>query len=416
MLAAPGFRALMIAHAVCVGGYWLFLTTALTELSSSGTAQSSRLTALLTFPLVALSPFAGLAVDRLGPRRTLLASYSGGAAVLAGLSRVDSVGGLYVGAVALSAVIALMRPSVFGLLSRTVHPGHIGAGNALLTAAGEGSIVLGPLVASALIARSGNTAAFGAGAAAYGVGAVLLLRVPSPRPLARAAVTGWRGRAAELAAGARSLAADDPTRRTVVCLLALFGFIGALFTLEPHLLSDEIGARRGSLGVVYAAAGLGSCLSALYAARRPPRLRPVPHIGLSLALVGAGTAAYSTATSLTQAVFWNFVIGACFGQTLPPAFSLIQRRTPGAVIGRAMAAAIILQQASLGAVALLVGEVLTGGVRARVLGTGVAVVIVGVAVFLTSRGRDDPAPPAGSPDAGGVEQQPAVVPELAPAP
>ena len=415
-LAAADFRALVLAHAVSVAAYWLFLTTALTQLSGSGTSESSRLTALLTLPLIVLSPFTGLAVDRLGPRRTLLAAYAAGAGVLVAVSQADSVRGLYVGALALSAVIALLRPSVFGLLSRTVAPAHLGAGNGLLAAAGEASIMLGPLAASALISARGNTPSFLAGASAYAVGALLLLRVPSPTPLPREEVVGWRGRAVELAAGARTLAADTPTRRTVMCLLALFGFIGALFTLEPHLLSDEIGAARGSLGIVYAAAGLGSCLSALYVARRPPRPRPVPHIGLSLALVGLGTAGYSTASTLAQAVSWNFVIGACFGQTLPPAFSLIQRRAPSAVIGRAMAAVSILQQASLGAVALLVGEILGGEVRARVLGTGVTVAAVGVAMYGFSRRHDDPPAPAGSPDAGGPVREPDVVPELAPAP
>ena len=417
-LAAADFRALAVAHAVSVGGYWLFLTTALTQLSSSGTSESSRLTALLTLPLIVLSPLTGLAVDRLGPRRTLLASYSAAAVVLVLVSQADTVGGLYVGALGLSAVIALMRPSVFGLLSRTVVPSHLGAANGLMAAAGEASIVLGPLAASTMIKSGGNTPAFLTGAAAYSIGALLLLRVPSPPVLARGAVIGWRGRVGEVAAGARALSADAPTRLTGICLLALFGFIGALFTLEPHLLSDEIGASRGSLGVVYAAAGLGSCLSALVAARRPAAPRPVPRIGLALALVGLGTAGYSTAGSLVEAVAWNFVIGLCFGQTLPPAFSLIQRRTPGRVIGRAMAAVSILQQASLGAVALLVGELAGGGVRTRVLATGVVVAVIGIAMYALTGGRDDPPAPAGSPDAGGsardAEQVPP--PELVPAP
>ncbi|HVE63647.1 MAG TPA: MFS transporter, partial [Mycobacteriales bacterium] len=144
-VARPDFRALIVAHAVSVAGYWLFLTTALTLLSSSGTSESSRLTALLTLPLIILSPFTGLAVDRLGARRTLLLSYAAGSAVLLMLTQVDSVGGLYVGALLLSAVVALLRPSVFGLLSRTVAPRQLGAANGLMAAAGEASIVLGPL-------------------------------------------------------------------------------------------------------------------------------------------------------------------------------------------------------------------------------------------------------------------------------
>ncbi len=417
-LARPDFRALIVAHAVSVGGYWLFLTTALTQLSEAGTAESSRLTALLTLPLVVLSPFTGLAVDRLGPKRTLMTAYAAGGVVLLGISTTDSVGGLYAGAVALSAVIALLRPSVFGLLSRTVAPSQIGPANGLLAAAGEASIMLGPLAAYALIRAGGSRPAFLAGAAAYSAAAVLLLRVASPAPLPQEALVGWRRRIGELLAGARSLATDPTIRLTTACLITLFGFIGALFTLEPNFLSDEVGVAKGSLGMAYAAAGLGSCVSALLVARRPARARPVPGIAVALAMVGVATAGYSTAQSLPEVVVWNLVVGLCFGQTLPPAFSVIQRRTPSAVIGRAMAAISIVQQAALGLVALLVGQVLPGDVRARVLGTGVALVLVGAVVFVTTRRRDDPPPPTDSPDAGGsalpAEQTPPV--ELAPAP
>ncbi|HVE64375.1 MAG TPA: MFS transporter, partial [Mycobacteriales bacterium] len=264
----------------------------------------------------------------------------------------------------------------------------------------------------------GSGPAFAAGAGCYAAGALLLLRVPSPVALARDAVVGWRSRLGELAAGARVLGADATLRLTTVCLVALFGFIGALFTLEPNFLADEVGAREGSLGAVYAAAGLGSCISAVLVARRPMSVRPVPRIGIALAAVGLCTAGYSTSTTLAQAIAWNFVIGLCFGQTLPPAFSLIQRRTPSAVIGRAMAFVSIVQQSALGLVALLVGEVLGGPVRARLVGVGTALVVVGAVVFVVTRLRDDAAAPAGSPDAGGSSAAAEALPpvELAPAP
>ena len=417
-LSRPEFRALLVAHAVSVAGYWLFLTTALTQLSSAGTAEASRLTALLTLPLVLLSPLTGLAVDRLGARRMLLTAYAAGAVVLLALTRADSVAGLYAGALCLSAVVALLRPSVFGLLSRTVLPVQIGPANGLMAAASEASVMLGPLVAYALIRASGNSGAFLAGSVAYAVAGALLLRVPSAGRPDLDVVVGWRGRLGELSAGARSLLADVTLRLTIGCLVTLFGFIGALFTLEPNLLADEVGVPKGSLGLAYGAAGFGSCVSALLVARRPAPARPIPSIAGGLMLVGVFTAAYSTAGSLAEVVGWNLVIGLAFGRTLPPAFSVIQRRTPGAVIGRAMAAVSIVQQASLGLVALLVGDVLPGGVRSRVLGTGVVLVVVGGVMLAATRDRDDPPPPPGSPDAGGSTAPAEAVPpvELAPAP
>lgn len=417
-LGLAEFRALVVAHAVSVAGYWLFLTTALTRLSESGTAESARLTALLTLPLIVLSPFTGLAVDRYGARRTLLASYAAGSAVLLAISQVDSVGGLYVGALLVSAVVSLLRPSVFGLLARTVTARQLGPANGLMAASSEASIMIGPLLASGLIRLGGSGPAFVAGACCYGSGALLLLRVPSPAPLPREAVAGWRRRIGELGAGAKALTADATLRRTAICLLGLFGFIGALFTLEPNFLADEIGASRGSLGAVYAAAGFGSALSAVLVARRPPAARPLPRIAVALGVVGLFTAGYSTATSLTQAVLWNLAIGLAFGQTLPPAFSLVQRRTPGAVIGRAMAFVSIIQQAALGLVALFVGSVVGGSVRDRMLGTGIALAVISVGMFALTRHRDDDPPPPGSPDAGGSTLPADATPpvELAPVP
>ena len=331
-LAQPAFRRLVIAHAVNVVGYWLYLTSVFTKVQEldGGALQISRIIALATIPLILFAPFTGLAIDRYGPKRALFLAYCAAALVLTGASFADSFAALYLAALCLAAVVALLRPAVFGLISRLVPSNQLAQANASLFAAGEAAIIAGPLLAAVLIRYAGTDVSFlTAGAALVGA-ALLLRRVPAVPALATDRLAGWRARITELAAGARTLAADRPSAVALACICTLFGFIGAIISLEPVLLKDELGAGRGALGIVYATAGAGSCASTAWLARRPAPPHPLPRIGIALALLGATTVGYSTSQTLLQAALWNFAVGLSFGWVLAPTVTVVQRRTPGA--------------------------------------------------------------------------------------
>lgn len=404
-LADPAFRRMCVAHGVNVLGYWIYLTAVFTTMSvefKAGPGQIATFTALSTLPLILLAPFTGLVVDRLGAHGALRVAYVGAAAVMLGATQVETLGHFYLCALGVAVVVSLLRPAVFGLLARLVPDDALGPANGALAAAGEAGIVIGPLIAALSIRVVGTRPSFFLAALALVSAALLISRVPAPVVLDTTPIVGWRARVRELAAGLRMLARDKPSLVSLVCIVALFGFIGALFSVEPVLLERELGVGQGSLGLVYAAAGTGSCLSALALSRRPMPLRPLPRIGIALALLGVSTVGYSTSPNLLGAAAWSFVVGSCFGWVLAPSVTIVQRRAPSVVIGRVMAVVAIAQQASQGGAALLVGGLSGQSVRPPMAFTGLALVVIGGVVWLGCRRWVEPPPLAGSPAAGGL--------------
>jgi sugar phosphate permease len=188
----------------------------------------------------------------------------------------------------------------------------------------------------------------------------------------------------------------------MLLVITLFMFIGALISLEPSLISDEIGAKN-SLGWVYAAAGVGSCGSSLAVARRAYPRNPLPRVGVALAVLGVTTIGYASAPSLAVAIGVNFTVGMAFGWVAAPALTVLQQRSPVAVVGRTMAAVTIAQQASQGVAALAVGAFGADHVRVAVGVIGACCIVIGGAVALTTWRRVEPPGPLGSPLAGGVD-------------
>ena len=402
--ALPAFRRLVLAQALNVGGYWIYLTAVFNRVVDElggGTAQTSRITAIATLPLIFVAPFAGLMIDKLGPKTALLGSYTAAGVVLTLASLADSYAGFYVAAAALAFAVAVLRPAVFGMLNRTVPSRLLAQGNGVLFAASEASIIIGPLASQVVIRLVGTDAAFLLAGTSLIMAAVVLRKVPAPPPVAEITTAGWRARLRELAAGARSIRSDSSSRVAMLCIVTLFMFIGALISLEPSLISDEIGARN-SLGWVYASAGVGSCTSSLLVARLAYPRRPLPRIGIALTVLGVTTIAYALASSLAVAVVVNFTVGLAFGWVAAPSFTVLQQRSPVAVVGRTMAAVTIAQQASQGVAALTVGQFGAEHVRIAVAVIGVTCIAIGAGVALLTWRRVEPPGAAGSPLAGDV--------------
>jgi MFS transporter, DHA3 family, macrolide efflux protein len=415
--AVPAFRRLVLAHGLNVLGYWVYLTAVFTRVTDElggGTTQTSRIIAVATIPLLLFAPFTGLLIDRFGPKRALLSAYGVASAILTLASFSDSFAGFYLAALCIAFVVALLRPAVFGMLSRTVPPGLIAQGNGVLFAAGEAGIVVGPLLSQVVIRTLGTDAAFLLAGGSLATAALVLRSVPGPPPIPEERAAGWRARVAEIGAGARTVAKDRSSLVAMLCVVTLFMFIGSLISLEPSLISDEVGAER-SLGWVYAAAGVGSCTSSLLVARRSYPARPLPRVGVALIALGLTTAGYATAPTLAAAIGWNFAVGFAFGWVMAPAITIVQQRSPAVVIGRTMAAVTIAQQASQGVAALLVGGLAEGQVRAAVATIGAFCVVVGALVAVATWRRVEPPAPPGSPLARGddVDLTADTVPEIA---
>ena len=171
----------------------------------TATRSSAGLAVILVggmLPRVALLPFAGVVVDRVGARLAALASdvVSGFAQLAIGLLLL--AGHLAIAPIAMAAAVggaasAFGVPATLPLVSGTVDPARRRAANSLLSAASSAASVAGPAIAGALILTVGPGWAFVLDAATFGVSAGTLVvihvrYVPVPGgPLRRQLAAGW---------------------------------------------------------------------------------------------------------------------------------------------------------------------------------------------------------------------------------
>ena len=111
-------------------------------------------------PPAVLSPLCGVWVDRIGPRKALVAGYVAAAVAALGMAGAGSLTVLDVAAAGYGVARAVAGPAANALPPRIVVGDDLLAANALLGGAASAGSVLGPLAASAALALSGFPAAF----------------------------------------------------------------------------------------------------------------------------------------------------------------------------------------------------------------------------------------------------------------
>jgi MFS family permease len=203
------------------------------------------------------------------------------------------------------------------------------AANALLGVALWGSMILGPAIGGALAGVAGPRLALAVDTATFLVSAATLLLLPLlPRVLARdESDTG--SAAAALRYGFR----DPVLRALILSMTMLVAFAGVDNVAMVFLVKDTLGASSGAYGAAMAAFGVGMVGGSLLVVRRPG-WRPERILLGSFAATSASTAALSIAPSMAVVYPAQVVGGAANGLDVAAQTTLVQRRTPPAMLGR----------------------------------------------------------------------------------
>lgn len=197
----------------------------------------------------------------------------------------------------------------------------------------NGSRLVGPSVAGAVIAAAGEAWCFVIDAVSYlaVVAALLAMRLPERgRPPAAGSV----GR--HLVEGVR-YAFGFPPIRALLLLLAVVGFAAVPYSvLLPVFAADELGGGPHALGLLTAASGLGALSGALYLASRASvlglgRVIVAATVTLDLALVG-----FSRSGSLALSAALLVFAGAGMMVQMAAANTLIQTMVDDDKRGRVM--------------------------------------------------------------------------------
>ncbi len=329
-----------------------------------------------------LAPACGVVADRL-PRKPLLVAVNLASAVLVCSLLLPRGSGhlwlIYAVMFCYGASNALISSAQTALIAVMIPDELLGEANTLLQIGSQGTRIFTPLIGAGMLAWFGRPqpvvlldAVTFVAAAAAAAG----LRLAERRAPAR---TSWQ---AEFTAGVRYVGRTPALRRllvTFVIALTVFGFIE---TIGYAIVSQGLHRTPPFLGVLIAVLAAGSIAGAVLAAPLMRRTSERTLIAAALAAC-AGSCLLLTASLLPVVIAACAALGVSMAWINVAAITLIQRRTPAALLGRVEAAlgfgATIPQALSIAA-----GAALIAVLNYRLLLAVMAVVITAAAAYLVA--------------------------------
>ena len=359
------------------------------------TYHSARLAGLVTFvaivPGMLVSPIAGALLDRQGRSRLVLVDYvvAGVALALVGglaLAHALPVWLLLVIAGASSLTATLSSTGLRSLFPLLV-PAHLWERiNAVDSMGYVVATVVGPPLAGALVGLWGGPAALVAIAGTFALAALVLVGIPDPETdvasSGRLLLDAWQGLVYTW---------RNPTLRALGFSVSAVNLSSGMTTIVvPLIVLDRLHQGPAAVGAVFAVLGLGGAVAAVLFGRinsagRERRMLVLPMLGSALALVLLLPAADPTPTAgaLGLVIASMALIGLLNGPQDIGLFTLRQRRTDPAWMGRAFAVSMNFNFAGFPIGSAVAGWLGSRSIESAVL-FGVAACVV--AAVIAARG------------------------------
>ncbi|GAA4954338.1 enterobactin transporter EntS [Streptomonospora halophila] len=393
--SSRAFRVLFASRVVALMGVSLTLVALSVQvyrLTGSSLAVGT-VNAVAGTTLVAGTLVGGVLADRLERRVLLLAARGGAAAVfgalaLNALADRPSVLAVYACAAVLGLVDGAGETALVAVTPALVRTDQLAAAGALTAITTQLSTMLGPSAAGLIVAGPGVAVCYAATWAATVVQVALMLALPrlpvaageeAGRPL-RALREAWR----------------FARRHRVVAGLLLVELCGGLLAL-PYAVFPAMGEQvllgdARTVGLLYSAPAVGASLGALFSGWAGRIRRP----GLALVAAGivwgAAMAGFGASRDAAAALVLLGVAGAGMITAEILQRALIQRYTPGALLGRVSSFWLVLATAGPAAGGALAGGLAQAvGPSAAVIagGSACAVAVAGIGLLLPGLRRAD---------------------------
>ncbi len=340
LLEVPALGRILLGSTIArTAGGMVGVTLVLFSLQRYGSPAIAGLVTLASIlPALLASPIAGALLDRHGRARLIVLDYlvaAGSLVLIAALAAIDSLPAWLL--IVIAAVASLTNifshtglRSLFPLLvpERLWERVNAVDSNGYIVAT-----LVGPASAGILVQFVGGSTTLALIGAIFAVAAVTLLRIPDPdvegASTGRLLVDAWQG---------MRYVWRNPTLRALGLSLSVANLaFGTLTLLVPVLLITRHGSSPVVVGLAFAAQGAAGMISAAIAGRWDTRGRERGLIARPLAL----SAAIVALLLLPIGAPGIFVVMALLGLTAGPLdiamFTLRQRRTDRAIMGRAFA-------------------------------------------------------------------------------
>ncbi|MFG2513953.1 MFS transporter [Streptomyces sp. NPDC048584] len=398
LLGRRGFRTIFVALTVSMlaeSVLILALGVWVKELTGSDGLAGATFLALSAPMLVA--PLAGWVVDRI-PRRVIFVALN---LITAGLllpllvvRQESDLWIVYTVAVGYGLSYIVLGATVSALVPELVPADLLPEANSALQTVKQALRLLGPLIGAGLFSLLGGAKLAAVCAVCFLVAGVVGMLLGAGQQVVRIPETADRPTwSSEVGAGLAHLVRDPVLRKVAVCsALSMIG-LGVGESLYFAYVDQGLGRDAAFLGVLVSAQGVGGVAGGVASARIVRRFGEVGAVGVGIALFALGSLA------LIQPTLWlalpaSVLIGMGLPVSMVGTNTLLQRRTPAHLLGRAATALDALVSGPQ-ALAIGAGAVLVGVVDYRLLFavTGVAMACVGGQLWIARR-LAQPAVPA----------------------
>ncbi|WP_330339839.1 MFS transporter [Streptomyces sp. NBC_00557] len=345
--ASPVFRRLLIGRTVSVLGGFMTIVTVMYQVwdMTRSTAWTGAVGLAQALPLVGFGLFAGAWVDRADRRRIFLTATVGQAACSALLAVQGFTGHVPVVAVlalvaAQSAFGALGAPAAGVFVPRLLPKEQVAAGLALNQITGQAMMLLGPALAGVLLGRLGIGACYLLDALSFGVAFYGAFGLPALPPRGEPSRAGVHG----VLDGLRFLAGHRVVRGALITDLAatVLSFPVSLF---PLVNAERFGDDPDTLGLFLSALAVGGVTATALSGAVTRLGRPGPVMLGAAAVWGAALVLFGLTTDPWAGLALLAVAGAGDAISVVCRSTIVQTRTPDALLGRVTAAEQIVGQA-----------------------------------------------------------------------
>jgi MFS family permease len=406
VLADRNLRILFAGQSVnMLGNTAMMIVLGIWVKNLTGSSGAAGLIFLLLGATQFLAPAVGLLVDRFPRRRLLVVNDTLTGTVVALLLFVhgkDDLWLIYLVTGLYGTSGQIYRAARGGLLHSMVPDAMLGETVGVLSSLSQGLKIAGPLVGAGIYAAWGSSVVVLAdiGTFAFSVASYLALRQVRDLTAQPAGLeTVWRG----MAAGFRHVLANQVIRRIVVASAIAFTGAGLIDVAMFSLVNQGLHRPTALIGVLTSVEGAGSVIAGLVIGSLIRRIGEYGVACIGFLLNGAGLAAASTAT-LPGATAGAALIGIGLPMVLIAELTVVQRRSPAGLQGRAISASeAIMTTPFTIAIAVGAGVIGTVGFRPIYVGVAAGFVAVGLAllpylkVTMPERAPDEAPTPARTP-------------------
>ena len=371
----PAFRLLFIAFVINQTGFWishLSLQAQLTQLTQNDTRMIGLLFFFLFIPAFFFAPLAGIAADRFDRKAIILACYSaiaictGGLAVL---TRYDAMTPDRMLAIAgcMGLAFAFSGPASFAIAANAVPAEDLPSAVSLQSAANNLTRVVGPFIATPLVAAQRFDLSFLAYlvAALAAAGLTLMMRIARFEPEDESS-----GIWSRIRNGFDHARERHPTV-AALSLVATLSFFGVSHAVLLTAYAVDVLDDARTFTWLVGATGIGAVAGALHSGRtRHPSVSAAARM---LIAYGLAFALFAWTRDLLVALIAQLVIGYCYFAIMTGLQTLIQQLVDESKRGRVMslfqvcwAGLVPFGSLAMGYVAALLGTPLTMGLAALV--------------------------------------------------